>query len=1047
MTEFKPSDHSVRERIETDLDQTFAVSAGAGTGKTTLLTKRYIALVREKKISPTEIVAITFTIKAAAELRERIAKEMEEKHMREAIQQFESAPIGTIHSFCSTILKRFALEACLDPHFKQMDTIELRDFLRKTFRAWFASIHDISAFQHFKATGFGFSHVQSLAFQLYQYRDLVETIQIEYKPLTQERINTFAEQLKSVHLFAHQHCKDMTDDGYIAFYNLHRDLINIANLPLNQAGNILLRESIHAKKGKQESWNSKELGKQFKTHMAELKETLENLQKDFSLMLFHDLVSWLKGFLQFIESEKRSKSVLDFDDLLLITRNLLRDNKEVRHALQNQFKYFLIDEFQDTDPIQAEIFWTLARNESKFSGQFSYDDDLIAGKIFTVGDASQSIYRFRNASVETYHASTTSLKRRGELVRIVQNFRSNPKILNILNPFFTNLLQEDFKSLSTLPKESWNDRAIHILNPLDGKNLKHQVRGHEAYSIASHINHLVTSKTQIYDRKSRTTRDMTYGDVAILFPASTGIDFYEISLRDMGIPFSLYRSNSFFQTNEIKSVLHVLGAVLYPFDQLKVVEALSSQWMGFSFDDLALVKKIFGTFDYREMDIKKLPLSLSYQIEILQHQHSHFITLTPSTLIQQILDHVHVDQNAQGCFNKDQVLQNLSKLRWLAQDFENHHGFNVLEFEKWIIDLSIHSDEVTEARVPTQPNAVQLMTIHQSKGLEFPVVFIANLASPTNKNKNTWVANRFYRKLEFRLGDKESLIKTQNFNEASEKENETLLQEKKRLMYVALTRAKNILVLPSVSEKDEKTFMEFVAPIFDHCSDYETFSYSTDTKQKKQFPFQPQSPMSKILDTEYLSKIPKGYTRTTATEEKEIRLAGDIAGSLASLKAGEKRRVSPDKYPFLTRPKLGIAFHEYAERSTQSKIQLDLIRQIVVEHEIEVQKSDLEKIVTTYLNSDIYKRIQKSANVMREVPFSYFQDEILYEGYIDLLFEESDGYTIVDLKTDQIQESELASRANLYKEQLNIYTKALEKLNLKVKDKLLYFVRLDKTVG
>ena len=147
-----------------------------------------------------------------------------------------------------------------------------------------------------------------------------------------------------------------------------------------------------------------------------------------------------------------------------------------------------------------------------------------------------------------------------------------------------------------------------------------------------------------------------------------------------------------------------------------------------------------------------------------------------------------------------------------------------------------------------------------------------------------------------------------------------------------------------------------------------------------------------------------------------------------------------------SQPKLGIAFHAYVERSTKPTIQESLIQQIVTEHGIGNQKDELIKLATTYLNSDLFKRIQNSKQVLKEIPFSYFQDNILYEGFIDLMFEEQDGWTIVDLKTDNIQESQIATRSELYRDQLDIYTYALKQLNMKVKDKLLYFVRLDKNI-
>ncbi|HND86612.1 MAG TPA: 3'-5' exonuclease, partial [Pseudobdellovibrionaceae bacterium] len=336
-------------------------------------------------------------------------------------------------------------------------------------------------------------------------------------------------------------------------------------------------------------------------------------------------------------------------------------------------------------------------------------------------------------------------------------------------------------------------------------------------------------------------------------------------------------------------------------------------------------------------------------------------------------------------------------------------------------------DEITEARLPTEPNAVQLMTIHQSKGLEFSVVFVANLTSEFSSNV-TWIANRFDEALEFRIGDKHSLFKTKNFDTSKESENAFLADEKKRLMYVALTRAKNILVLPAPSEGDKKTFMEFVAPLFEHEANFESFSYTDEVKSKTVFATKPIQ-KSTTLDLSYLKNIPAGLKRVTATEEKE-----------------EAITISKKPYPFLTRPKLGISFHTYIERHpmNQNEVHGEILNQIATEALIDA--NDLKELAVTFLQSDLFKRIKASKNVLREIPFSYFDKDLLVEGYIDLMFEENGKWDIVDLKTDQISESELSNRASIYKNQLDIYETALKKLNMAVGKKILYFVRLDKAI-
>lgn len=1025
MKSFIPADQSTRDIIVSNLDETFAVSAGAGTGKTTLLTQRYISILKQKKISPTEIVAITFTKKAASELRERIYSEMIRQNMRDALMEIELSPIGTIHSFCATVLKRFAIESGLDPHFKQLEGIEQYEFLRQNFRIWISkNVGDSKIFQELKSTGMSFSQIQQVALQLYHYRDLIHTIKIDFTATTHDQIQNFLSMTQSILKFGQLHCVDMTDEGYEAILRLYRSIENIGSLPIDQAARIILREDGISKKGRQTSWKNKDLSKEFKTKVDELRTELESIQRNYSSYLLKELVNWLEGFLSYIEDEKRRQSVLDFDDLLLLTRNLIRSNAEVRKALQDQFKYFLIDEFQDTDPIQTEIFWMLSK---KNNGKHSYDDDLIPGKIFTVGDASQSIYRFRNASVETYRRCVSSIERQGKLLLIHQNFRSNPHILHSLNPFFTGMLQNDFHELSTLPEETWNQPAIHVLKNKSDDALKAEIRSHEAYSIASHIRYLIDSETEIFDRKQERTRKLTYADISILFPVSTSMEIYELAFKSAGIPFSLYKSSSFFQTLEVRSVLRILHAISKPFDELEVASALSSFLMGYSFDDLVIIKKTFGTFDFREMNTSKLSPNLSHQIQTLQHLHSEISNLTPSKLMDLIFSRTSAIDLAQLRFDRDQVVQNFEKLKWLAQSFESDHNSNVFEFIDWIQQTSDHSDEITEARLPTESNAVQLMTIHQSKGLEFSVVFVANLTSKFTSNV-TWIANRYDESLEFRIGDMHSFFKTKNFDSSLESEKNFLSDEKKRLMYVALTRAKNILVIPAPSEGDEKTFMEFVAPLFDQGNNFEAFNYGNEWKKVSTLTSK-SIQKTLPLDFGYLKNIPAGLKRVTATEEKE-----------------EAITVSKKPYPFLTRPKLGIAFHTYIERHplSQTKVDEEILNQISTEALIDANK--LKNIVEIFLQSDLFKRVQNSNRVLREVPFSFFDNDLLFEGFIDLMFEENGNWNIVDLKTDKISERELNDRAAIYKNQLDIYVTALKKLNLTVNQKILYFVRINQEV-
>lgn len=1019
-----PSDHSIRERVIKEVDRTLSVFAGAGTGKTTLLTKRYLSLLQKKQVSPKQIVAITFTIKAAAELRERILLGLQKENLSHLTAQVETSPIGTIHSFCSNILRQFALEANLDPQFAVISELEHRTFLSEIFQSWFN--HSLAQHGHIfktaRSIGFSIAKIRTLALRLYDYRDLLDQIKIDVEKMDSRTIYPFIDKLHELYRFTMSGIKDQEDKGFQLMHGLYRSWKDMKNESEEIMVSAILREEMpKVAPGAQGNWDSANHCKEFKARYVALRESFIQIQRMYTKNLFAELIDWVKGYVAQVEQEKQNRSVLDFADLLLLTRNLLRNNPSVREQLQEQYHYFLIDEFQDTDPMQAEIFWTLARDEKKSDSKKPWHDQpLIEGKLFTVGDLNQSIYRFRDASVETYQRTIQNIQTQGELLYILHNFRSHPTIIDTVNEFFTSVLPENFKPLLT-HEITEKEPAVHSLE-MKEFDRKDDSRAFEAHSIAAHIRYLIDSKKQILDPITKVQRGINYKDVAMLFPALTSLSVYERAFREHGIPFIVYKGGAFFDTPEIHSVVVTLASLLYPFDKLSVPSALSSAWFGCSLDDLAEIQKEFKTFDYRQMDLTKVRDSVHRPLEILKTLHKDILTKTPIQFVDQFVELTQAFAHAEFRVNASQVKENLKKMNWLAHEFETTHSQNIGEFYEWLSHLSEQSRETPEATPSSESNAVQMMTIHTSKGLEFPVVFLVNFVSKIQEGSSVY-ANRFAQKLEIRMGDKDTMFKTEGFDDLAEQEKNLFMEEKKRLMYVAMTRARDIIVIPSTLEASG--YQELLEPLMEQAHKFKTFNYS-EAKINPLLSLQPEKQMSTIVDTSFLTLIPKGLLRTTATEEKEVGLS-----------------TQSKKYAFIQKPKLGIAFHAYVERSTKSNVQDSLIQQIVIENGIENQKGELQQMVSTYLNSDLHHRIQKSKQTLKEIPFSYFQDGILFEGYIDLMFEEPEGWVIVDLKTDQVTKDTAQERANFYRDQLDIYAYALKNRNMNVKSRVLYFAKLD----
>lgn len=966
-----PTDQSIRDRVITEVDRTISVFAGAGTGKTTLLVERYLSLLQQKQVSPKQIVAITFTTKAAAELRDRVLSRLQSQNMGHLTSAVETSPIGTIHAFCANILRQFALEANLDPQFTVISELEHRTFLNEVFQSWFTQSLSKYAeiFKKSRSAEISFTKIRQLASKLYDYRDLLQYISIETQITKPEELTSLAEEAKELYQFAMERCRDQDDKGFATIHHFNQTLLALENGMMEPKIDSLIREYLPKAPGVQKNWNTANDCKDFKAKYETMRDNLVKIQRAYARNLFLDLITWVKGYVTQVEQEKQNRSLLDFSDLLLITRDLLRNNASVREQLQGQFLYLLIDEFQDTDPIQAEIFWILARDEKKTDPKKSWhDQQLVIGKLFTVGDLNQSIYRFRDASIETYQKAIESIQTQGELLDILHNFRSHPRIIKTVNEFFTKILPQHFKPLLTHDILT-SEPAVHMLKMNEEKNRKDESRVLDAHSIAAHIRYLIDSKIQIQDPKTKIERALQYRDIAMLFPAiKTSLGIYQSAFREHGIPFVAYKAGSFFETPEVHSFVVTLASLLYPFDKLAVPAALSSTWFGCSLDDLAAIKTQFKTFDYREMDLSDVQKPGHRQIQILKTLHDGILKCTPIQFVDAFMEQTHAMKHAELHVNASQVKENLRKLSWLAHDFETTHSQNIGEFYQWIYHLSEQSRDTTEATPSDESNAVQMMTIHTSKGLEFPVVFLANFVSKIQDVSPVY-ANRFDQKLEIRIGDKDTFFKTEGFDELAEKEKALAMDEKRRLLYVAMTRARDIVVVPSSLEAEG--YQQLLEPLMDQAHTFKSFDY-TKSDINKQVSQPAEISMSRILDIEFLKQIPKGYTRTTAMDEK--------VQSLTS---------SQNKYLFIQRPKLGIAFHAYVERSNKPKVQDALIHQIVTEHGIEHQKDELTELVTTYLNSDLFKRIQSAKQILKEVPFSYFQNGILYEGYIDLILVEN----------------------------------------------------------
>ncbi len=452
------ADQSVRDRIVGGLDVTMVVEAAAGTGKTTELVRRIVAVVASGRTTFDKIVAVTFTEKAAGELKLRVREQIEERRRNStdnaervrldgALEKLEEARISTIHSFCRDLLQERPVEAGVDPLFEVAPQDEADVILRVAFERWFE--------EALRAPGPGLRRMLAradnnreetptgwlfnAAIELSQWRDFPAQWTRPAFEREAELESSFAEMRAIGDLADLGSPEDWLYESLAKIRLVAREAARLENI---RGCDLDAREAALMKllRGSQNYWNWKGFGANFGDHpradvmrrREEFHRRLETLRERIGADLAPQLRHELQPVIDHFQELKRRAGKLDFMDLLLLTRDMLRDHASVRMELQERFTHIFIDEFQDTDPLQAEIMLLLAAddpNEKDFQRARP-----AAGKLFIVGDPKQSIYRFRRADVALYQRVKAQLVRHGaRLERLTVSFRARPELQSLVN--------------------------------------------------------------------------------------------------------------------------------------------------------------------------------------------------------------------------------------------------------------------------------------------------------------------------------------------------------------------------------------------------------------------------------------------------------------------------------------------------------------------------------------------------------------------------------------------------------------------------------------
>ncbi len=524
---------------------------------------------------------------------------------------------------------------------------------------------------------------------------------------------------------------------------------------------------------------------------------------------------------------KEEMGALDFDDLLLATERLLESDDGIAREIKEQYRCILIDEFQDTDPIQARIVMRLAE-APEVRAETLAEAVPAEGRLFLVGDTNQSIYRFRRADLALFRQVREQVLKAGTEARLAVNFRSRPGLVNLANRLFRDILPEgDYHDLSAWRDEGDSAPVVSLLDldpVLERMGPGDEERGPktddlriaEARALAGWIESRIAGRMHIPDRESGEDRPLDYGDIAILVRTYTGVRIFERELERYGIPCRLTRGREFFHRLEIVQTIPVLRALADPSDEVAIVAALRSPYFGVSDESLVRLAASAGSFSYLE-DLAAVPdghldpeedAPLLVAREILADLHHDTSFMAPSEVLRAIFDRTRALPLHALKPDGERRMANLLKLLDIAGAWEEAAttlaGAGAAEAGT-LPGLARYLEKQQQAAVEEESGlvgegggAVTIMTIHSAKGLEFPVVALLDRSySPTFKD--TAIPDREQGTVAVR----DARLKPYDWPDRKSAEEEEQDREGKRMLYVAFTRAREHVVVCSRSSEVE----------------------------------------------------------------------------------------------------------------------------------------------------------------------------------------------------------------------------------------------------
>ena len=864
------ADQNARERIQGDLGASLIVEAAAGTGKTTELIGRIIALIQQGRTSLERILAVTFTELAAGEMKLRLRTELERamklggaterERLTAALAKLEVAPIGTIHSFCADLLREWPIEAGVDPVFEIVAEESKDRLFAEAFDAWFQVVlgasespdspgdangsssepppvpEGVRRFLRRRARGGDLPPREQLkraGLELLERRDF----DAPWSRPAYDRaagLGRVVERLAELGALAlrAQDPEDKLAHSLSEIRNWLADLhrregvrgrdIDGLEAELCELSHRFLWKSWGKGKWYCQGLERKAVAAQRDEVKSELDAFLEQCDADLAALLQEEL----RPVIQRYEELKSQSGCLDFLDLLLRARDLVCCNRAVREQLQQRFTHILVDEFQDTDPLQTEILVLLSADNPTEENWRRVRP--IPGKLFVVGDPKQSIYRFRRADIALYEDVKGVLLEAGaEMVHLTKSFRSVPGIQEAVNAAFAPLMtggtQATYVPLDRCrPPPEGRPQIIALPAPKlyndRGWITKKEIEKSYADAVGAFIDFLINkSGWTVTERGDSGPVSLEARHVCLLFRRMRSWDSditraYVRALEARRIPHVLVGGRSYHSREEVLAIRNAAQAIEWPDDELSVFAALRGPLFALGDEALLLFRHRQGrlhplrsftpeSLSEPEREVTEA-LSVLGQLHLRRNRRPIAQTLT--LLLQATRAHAGIAIWPTG----EQALANVLRVVELGRRFEAAGSSSFRAFVEQLIEGAQRDDAAEAPVVEEGTEGVRVMTVHRAKGLEFPVVILCDPTAPAEpKNPSRYIEPE-RRLWAMPLAGCVPVELLRNRQPALDRDREEIV----RLAYVAATRARDLLVVPGQGDGKPEGWLEALAP-------------------------------------------------------------------------------------------------------------------------------------------------------------------------------------------------------------------------------------------